>query len=146
MDRVLRPGGFLLVQDTIEMTNKLSPILRSLHWSINLHQEQFLVGTKGFWRPDGKYLLLWTWLPFFCVKWLLHFVFFYLKCNTKKYNILFTTKYRKWKWRKNVRNIKQRGIIAIMKISSSVSTYNTLSRLWLYLSLFKHACMHIIVN
>lgn len=52
MDRVLRPGGFVIVQDTMEMANKLSPILRSLHWSITVHQEQFLVGTKGFWRPD----------------------------------------------------------------------------------------------
>lgn len=52
MDRVLRPGGFVIVQDTMEMTNKLSPILRSLHWSITVHQEQFLVGTKGFWRPE----------------------------------------------------------------------------------------------
>lgn len=52
MDRVLRPGGFVIVQDTMEMANKLSPILRSLHWSITVHQEQFLIGTKGFWRPD----------------------------------------------------------------------------------------------
>ncbi|KAA8539547.1 hypothetical protein F0562_026239 [Nyssa sinensis] len=54
MDRILRPGGYILVQDTMEMMNKLSPILRSLHWSIAMHQEQFLVGKKGFWRPDGK--------------------------------------------------------------------------------------------
>lgn len=52
MDRILRPGGFLLVKDTLEMTNKLAPILRSLHWSITLHSEQFLVATKGFWRPQ----------------------------------------------------------------------------------------------
>ncbi|KAL8119793.1 hypothetical protein AgCh_017055 [Apium graveolens] len=52
MDRVLRPGGFIIVQDKMQMTSKLSPILRSLHWSITVHQEQFLVGTKGFWRPD----------------------------------------------------------------------------------------------
>lgn len=57
MDRIVRPGGFILVQDTMEMTNKLSPILRSLHWSITLHQEHFLIGTKGFWRPEGKYSL-----------------------------------------------------------------------------------------
>ncbi|XP_009631455.1 probable methyltransferase PMT23 [Nicotiana tomentosiformis] len=54
MDRILRPGGFLLVQDTMQMLNKLSSILRSLHWSVTLHQEQFLVGKKGFWRPNDK--------------------------------------------------------------------------------------------
>ncbi|WOH09038.1 hypothetical protein DCAR_0728491 [Daucus carota subsp. sativus] len=52
MDRILRPGGFVIVQDTMEMINKLNPVLRSLHWSVTVHQEQFLVGTKGFWRPE----------------------------------------------------------------------------------------------
>nr|GLL40333.1 probable methyltransferase PMT23 [Ipomoea trifida] len=54
MDRILRPNGVLVVQDTMDMINKLSPILRSLHWSVAIHQEQFLVGKKGFWRPDEK--------------------------------------------------------------------------------------------
>ncbi|KAI8540135.1 hypothetical protein RHMOL_Rhmol09G0238700 [Rhododendron molle] len=54
MDRILRPGGFVLVQDTVEMINVLTPIFRSLHWSIDLFQEQFLLGKKGFWRPDGR--------------------------------------------------------------------------------------------
>ena len=52
MDRILRPGGFLLVKDTMAVTNKLTPILRSLHWSITLQREQFLIATKGFWRPQ----------------------------------------------------------------------------------------------
>ncbi|KAK4367177.1 hypothetical protein RND71_015057 [Anisodus tanguticus] len=51
MDRVLRPGGYLLVQDTIQMIKQLGSILRSLHWSVTLHQEQFLVVKKDFWRP-----------------------------------------------------------------------------------------------
>ncbi|XP_071738499.1 probable methyltransferase PMT23 isoform X1 [Rutidosis leptorrhynchoides] len=51
IDRVLRPGGVLIVEDTIEMINKLIPILRSLHWSTTVHQKRFLVGSKGFWRP-----------------------------------------------------------------------------------------------
>ncbi|KAA8534032.1 hypothetical protein F0562_031549 [Nyssa sinensis] len=54
MDRIVRPGGYILVQDSMEMIDKLSPILYSLHWSLTLHQEQFLVGKKDFWRPDGK--------------------------------------------------------------------------------------------
>uniref|UniRef100_A0A2P2JY67 Methyltransferase n=1 Tax=Rhizophora mucronata TaxID=61149 RepID=A0A2P2JY67_RHIMU len=51
MDRITRPGGYILVQDTMEMIHKLSPILRSLRWSTRLYQEQFLIGTKSFWRP-----------------------------------------------------------------------------------------------
>ncbi|PON45734.1 putative methyltransferase PMT [Trema orientale] len=51
MDRILRPGGYLLVQDTIGMIKKLKPILQSLHWSSTLHQDEFLVAKKGFWRP-----------------------------------------------------------------------------------------------
>ncbi|KAK0592736.1 hypothetical protein LWI29_024406 [Acer saccharum] len=51
IDRILRPEGYLVVQDTMETINKISPILRSLHWSLKLYQNQFLVGIKGFWRP-----------------------------------------------------------------------------------------------
>lgn len=51
MDRILRPGGYIVVQDNMEIINKLSPILHSLHWSLTLYKDQFLVGKKGFWRP-----------------------------------------------------------------------------------------------
>ncbi|KAG8390136.1 hypothetical protein BUALT_Bualt01G0052100 [Buddleja alternifolia] len=54
MDRILRPGGYLVVQDTIEIITELKPVLKSLHWLINVHQDQFLVGKKDFWRPDAK--------------------------------------------------------------------------------------------
>ncbi|KAK6145542.1 hypothetical protein DH2020_022362 [Rehmannia glutinosa] len=54
MDRILRPGGYLVVQDTMEMLTKVTLILKSLHWSISVHQDQFLVGKKDFWRPDKK--------------------------------------------------------------------------------------------
>ncbi|KAF5453703.1 hypothetical protein F2P56_028589 [Juglans regia] len=50
MDRILRPGGYVLIQDTMEMIKKLSPILQSLNWSLTLYDDQFLVGKKGFWR------------------------------------------------------------------------------------------------
>ncbi|KAJ4720120.1 S-adenosyl-L-methionine-dependent methyltransferases superfamily protein [Melia azedarach] len=53
MDRILKPGGYLLIQDTMEMIDKLRSILHSLHWSTNIYQDQFLVGKKGFWRPTG---------------------------------------------------------------------------------------------
>ncbi|OMO50040.1 putative S-adenosyl-L-methionine-dependent methyltransferase protein [Corchorus capsularis] len=51
MDRILRPGGYLLLQDTMETIKKLNPVLRSLHWTTSLYQGQFLVAKKGFWRP-----------------------------------------------------------------------------------------------
>ncbi|KAL8240992.1 hypothetical protein R6Q59_014347 [Mikania micrantha] len=52
MDRVLRPGGVVIVEDTIEMLKKLKHILGSLHWSTTIHHQRFLVGKKDFWRPD----------------------------------------------------------------------------------------------
>ncbi|KAL0402945.1 UNVERIFIED_CONTAM: putative methyltransferase PMT23 [Sesamum radiatum] len=51
IDRILRPGGYLVVQDSTEVLTEVSPILRSLHWSVNVYQDQFLVGKKDFWRP-----------------------------------------------------------------------------------------------
>ncbi|XP_014504724.1 probable methyltransferase PMT23 [Vigna radiata var. radiata] len=54
IDRILRPNGYLVVHDSMEMLNKLTPILRSLHWSVTLHQDQFLVARKGFWRPTSS--------------------------------------------------------------------------------------------
>lgn len=53
IDRILRPDGYLVIHDSMEMLNKLSPTLRSLHWSVKLHQNQFLVGRKSFWRPTS---------------------------------------------------------------------------------------------
>lgn len=54
MDRISRPGGVVIVEDTIEMINKLRLIMRSLHWSTTIHQRRFLVGKKGFWRPKTE--------------------------------------------------------------------------------------------
>ncbi|KAI3866303.1 hypothetical protein MKW98_007958 [Papaver atlanticum] len=51
MDRILRPGGLVLIQDTLEMINKLGPIFRSLHWETKLYEDQFFVAKKGSWRP-----------------------------------------------------------------------------------------------
>ncbi|KAM3344900.1 putative methyltransferase PMT23 [Capsicum galapagoense] len=54
IERIVRPGGYVLVQDTMPVLNKLSSILQSLRWSVTVQQQQFLVGKKGFWRPDEK--------------------------------------------------------------------------------------------
>ncbi|XP_010264561.1 PREDICTED: probable methyltransferase PMT23 isoform X2 [Nelumbo nucifera] len=51
MDRILRPGGWILVQDNMEIINKINPLLQSLHWETSLHEGLLLVGRKGFWRP-----------------------------------------------------------------------------------------------
>ncbi|KAE9587730.1 putative S-adenosyl-L-methionine-dependent methyltransferase [Lupinus albus] len=51
IDRVVRPDGYVVVQDSMEVMNKIGPILHSLHWSVTLYQNQFLVGRKSFWRP-----------------------------------------------------------------------------------------------
>ncbi|CAN1812082.1 Probable methyltransferase PMT23 [Linum perenne] len=51
IDRIVRPDGYLLVFDTMEMINKLTAILKSLHWSIKVYQVQYLVARKDFWRP-----------------------------------------------------------------------------------------------
>ena len=53
IDRILRPGGYFVVHDTMDRINELRPILESLHWSLTL-QDKFLVGEKGFWRPTKQ--------------------------------------------------------------------------------------------
>ncbi|XP_010922607.1 probable methyltransferase PMT23 [Elaeis guineensis] len=54
MDRILRPGKWILIQDSIEMIRKMHPILQSLHYETTLYKRWFLVGKKDFWRPDHK--------------------------------------------------------------------------------------------
>ncbi|XP_010504492.1 PREDICTED: probable methyltransferase PMT22 [Camelina sativa] len=51
IDRIVRPGGYLVVQDTVEMLKKLNPILLSLRWSTNVYRGKYLVGVKSSWRP-----------------------------------------------------------------------------------------------
>lgn len=51
MDRILRPGGWVIIRDSIEMIQKLVPVVRSLHWVSTVHEEKYLVSRKAFWRP-----------------------------------------------------------------------------------------------
>ncbi|XP_022957009.1 probable methyltransferase PMT23 isoform X1 [Cucurbita moschata] len=55
MDRVLRPGGYVLIQDSMEVIKELGPIFHSLHLSVSVYDDQFLVGKKGFWRPTAPH-------------------------------------------------------------------------------------------
>ncbi|XP_072954073.1 probable methyltransferase PMT23 [Typha angustifolia] len=52
MDRILRPGGWVLLQDRIEIIKQMRSILQSLHYETAIVRQQFLVGQKGFWRPE----------------------------------------------------------------------------------------------
>lgn len=53
IDRILRPGRWFVLKDTLEMIKKMRPILKSLHYETVIVKQQFLVATKSFWRP-GK--------------------------------------------------------------------------------------------
>ncbi|CAL4953845.1 unnamed protein product [Urochloa decumbens] len=53
IDRILRPGRWFVLQDTIEVIGKMEPILRSLHYRTTIVRQRFLVAAKGFWRPDS---------------------------------------------------------------------------------------------
>ncbi|KAL6853603.1 hypothetical protein ACP4OV_019632 [Aristida adscensionis] len=53
IDRILRPGRWFVLQDSIEMIRRMDPVLRSLHYRTTIVKQQFLVATKGFWRPSS---------------------------------------------------------------------------------------------
>ncbi|KAL2936541.1 putative methyltransferase PMT23 [Bienertia sinuspersici] len=53
IDRIVRPGGWILFQENKEMINKVGAIFRSLQWSVDLYNDRYLVGKKSFWRPHG---------------------------------------------------------------------------------------------
>lgn len=53
IDRILRPGRWFVLKDTIEMIKKMRPVLKSLHYETVVVKQQFLVAKKSFWRP-GK--------------------------------------------------------------------------------------------
>ncbi|KAL3639188.1 hypothetical protein CASFOL_017095 [Castilleja foliolosa] len=55
MDRILRPGGWAIIRDKVEILNPLEEILRSLHWEIRMtfaqNREGILCAQKTIWRP-----------------------------------------------------------------------------------------------
>ncbi|XP_006644942.1 probable methyltransferase PMT23 [Oryza brachyantha] len=53
IDRILRPGKWFVLQDTEQVIGKMDPVLRSLHYKTAIVKQQFLVASKGFWRPDS---------------------------------------------------------------------------------------------
>ncbi|TKY55860.1 methyltransferase PMT27 [Spatholobus suberectus] len=54
VDRILRPGGNLIVRDESSVIGEVGNLLRSLHWEItSTNQEGLLCGKKGNWRPNS---------------------------------------------------------------------------------------------
>ncbi|KAG7628078.1 putative methyltransferase PMT27 [Arabidopsis thaliana] len=56
VDRIVRPGGKLIVRDESNVIREVENMLKSLHWDVHLtfskHQEGILSAQKGFWRPE----------------------------------------------------------------------------------------------
>ncbi|RDX60704.1 putative methyltransferase PMT27, partial [Mucuna pruriens] len=54
VDRILRPGGKLVVRDEANATGEVENLLKSLHWEItSTNQEGLLCAKKGTWRPNS---------------------------------------------------------------------------------------------
>ncbi|CAH9078128.1 unnamed protein product [Cuscuta epithymum] len=55
MDRILRPGGWAIVRDKVEILDSLEKILKSLNWEIRMtfaqNKEGILCARKTSWRP-----------------------------------------------------------------------------------------------
>ncbi|CAO2833989.1 unnamed protein product [Amaranthus hypochondriacus] len=55
MDRILRPGGWVIVRDKVVVVEPLEGIFRSLNWDIHMtfaqDKEGILVAQKTIWRP-----------------------------------------------------------------------------------------------
>lgn len=54
VDRILRPGGRLIVRDDAETISEIGSIAKSLHWKIthNNDKEGLLCIMKTLWRPS----------------------------------------------------------------------------------------------
>ncbi|KAK4276588.1 hypothetical protein QN277_014718 [Acacia crassicarpa] len=55
MDRILRPGGWMIMRDKVEILNPVDDILRSLQWKIVMtfekDKEGIICAQKTLWRP-----------------------------------------------------------------------------------------------
>lgn len=55
MDRILRPGGWTIIRDKVEILNPLEEILRSMQWEIRMtfakDKEGLLCAQKTMGRP-----------------------------------------------------------------------------------------------
>ncbi|XP_073293461.1 probable methyltransferase PMT27 [Primulina huaijiensis] len=57
IDRIVRPGGKLIVRDDSSTVGEVENLLKSLHWEVHLtfskNQEGILSAQKSDWRPDS---------------------------------------------------------------------------------------------
>ncbi|XP_050212638.1 probable methyltransferase PMT28 [Mercurialis annua] len=55
MDRILRPGGWAIIREKVEILESVEGILKSLHWDIRMtyaqDKEGILCAQKTMWRP-----------------------------------------------------------------------------------------------
>lgn len=55
MDRILRPEGWAIFRDRVDVLRDIEDTVKSLHWDIVLAytqgNEELLVAQKRFWRP-----------------------------------------------------------------------------------------------
>lgn len=56
VDRMVRPGGKLIVRDESNTIGEVEILLKSLHWEVHFtfskDKEGILSAQKGDWRPD----------------------------------------------------------------------------------------------
>ncbi|KAG1360630.1 putative methyltransferase PMT27 [Cocos nucifera] len=57
VDRILRPGGKIIVRDESSMVSQVENLLKSLHWEVRLtfskNKEGILCAEKSDWRPEN---------------------------------------------------------------------------------------------
>lgn len=57
VDRIVRPGGKLIVRDESSVIGEIEKLLKSLKWEVHLtfskDQEGLLSAQKGNWRPQN---------------------------------------------------------------------------------------------
>ena len=57
MDRLLRPGGWLIVRDSVVSTSEVQALIESLHWDVRMtfskSTEALIAVQKTDWRPES---------------------------------------------------------------------------------------------
>lgn len=55
IDRIMRPGGKLIVRDESSVINEVKSLLKSLHWEVQLtffeDNKEIIAAEKSDWRP-----------------------------------------------------------------------------------------------
>ena len=56
IDRIVRPGGMLIVRDESAVMAEVENVLKSMHWEIRMsyskNREGILCAEKSDWRPE----------------------------------------------------------------------------------------------